>query len=489
MSVPAPSTALPVSSADGSVRRALRSVKGQLLTWLLVSLAIVIAINSFSVYRNATDAANTAYDRSLLVAARVIAERVDLDHGKVVVEVPYIAMDFIETGVRGRVYYRVGGLKGEPVSGYDDLPDLPPGIERSQDYSALVRFYFARYRGETVRVAALHQPVQEGDARGMAMVQVAETLDSREALTRQILLTTLYRQMLLVLMAVLAVLLAVRYALRPLGRLRADLESRRADELSHMDSRSVPSEVRPIVVAMNQYVSRLRALIVAHERFVADASHQLRTPLTLLKTQAELAIRETHQGRLAETLSALHRSVSDAVHLANQLLSRARAENSIAACSFAPLDLIAVARQVCLELAPDAVAKRIDLSFEGAGDVAVNGDATLLHELVENVVDNAIRYTPADGKVVVRVLARDGAADLEVEDSGAGIPAEERERVFEPFARLTSGESQGSGLGLAIVSDIARAHGATIRLLHADHAMGLKFCARFPCLASAPSTL
>jgi two-component system, OmpR family, sensor histidine kinase TctE len=430
-------------------------------------LGVLIAINSFSAYRNATDAANTAYDRSLLAAARVIAERVDLHAGKVVVEVPYVALDFIESDVRGRIYYRVSGLKGEPVSGYDDLPPMPPNIGRSEEYSTLARFYLDRFRGDTVRVAALYQPVQEGELRGMALIQVAETLDSREAVIKRIMLDTIYRQLLLVMLTVAVVFFVVRRALRPLDRLRGDVEARKAGDLSRIDAAGVPSEVRPFVDGINQYVGRLRTLLSGQERFVADASHQLRTPLAVMKMQTELALREADPARREETIEALHRAVSEAIHLANQLLSRARMENSIAARAFAEADLVPLARQVCLELAPFAVAKRIELEVDAEGRHAVTGDATLLHELIKNLVDNAIRYTPEEGRVRVRLHGAPGQTIFEVEDTGEGIAESDRERVFEPFARVTQGPEPGCGLGLAIVADIVRAHGASVVLEHA----------------------
>jgi two-component system sensor histidine kinase TctE len=280
-------------------------------------------------------------------------------------------------------------------------------------------------------------------------------------------------------LTVAVVFFVVQRALRPLDKLRSDVEARKAGDLSRIDATGVPAEVRPFVDGMNQYVGRLRGLLNTQERFVADASHQLRTPLAVIKTQAELAQREQEPSRRDETLHALHQSVSETIQLANQLLNRARVENSIAALVTAPVDLIPVARHVCLELAPQAVAKGIELDVSAEGEMPVMGDATLIHELMLNLLDNAIRYTPAGGRVAVRLSTSGEAVLFEVEDTGEGIAEADRERVFEPFARVTSGSAPGCGLGLAIVADIARAHGATVTLAHGQNGQGLHVTVRF----------
>ncbi|MCM2329085.1 MAG: sensor histidine kinase N-terminal domain-containing protein [Lysobacter sp.] len=469
------------------IARPARGLQARLLWWLLPSLAVLVAVNSVSTYRTAVAAVNTAYDRSLLAVARAVADRVELRDGRVAVEVPYIALDFFASDLRGRVYYRVGGLDGGAVSGYDDLPPLPPDVPRSEDYFALARFYSSEYRGEAVRVVALHQPVLDDTARGMALIQVAETLVSREALTRDLMIDTVSRQLLLVALAALVILVVVRTAFGPLGRLRAELDARSAGDLAPIDSRDVPKEVGALVAGMNDYVGRLKGTLDRQERFIADASHQLRTPLAVLRAQASLALREEDPARLRETLAAMDRSVGDTIHLANQLLTRARAQHGIATPSFGDLDLAGVAREACLELGAGAVAKRIDLGFEGEHAVPLRGDPTLMRELVKNLVDNAIRYTPEGGRVTVRLSGPGEAPSIQVEDSGEGVAAADRERVFEPFYRLASSHQAGVGLGLSIVRDIARAHGASIDLGDGPGGTGLTVRVTFPAPPSPAS--
>ncbi|MEO8408808.1 MAG: HAMP domain-containing sensor histidine kinase, partial [Oxalobacteraceae bacterium] len=227
---------------------------------------------------------------------------------------------------------------------------------------------------------------------------------------------------------------------------------------------------------------RLQMLIDEQRRFIADASHQLRTPLTVLKTQAELALRENDPQALRQIIRSIGHTTESAVHLANRLLTLARAEHGVLEGQMTAIPLAAIAREVGLELAPAAVRKNIDLSLDAQQDVVVTGNALLLHEMVVNLVDNAIRYTPLGGRVSLRVC---GAAQptLEVEDSGSGIPQAERSNVFAPFYRATAAletNPGGSGLGLAIVQDIANLHGARLELADGAGGQGLNIIVRFP---------
>ncbi len=469
----------------------LGSLRGQLLRWLLFPLIVLVVIDAVSVYSNALDAADLAYDRSLLASTRALAERVSIVNGKVVADVPYVALDSFETDTLGRIYYKVSGINGEFVSGYDDLPGPPPNVPRSEIYPALVRFYHAAYQGEPIRIAALHQPVYDDSMRGIALIMVGETLETRRGLSRKILFDTLWRQAVLVIAAALLAWFAVRFVLRPLMRLKLDVEARTPTDLTDFDPALVHKEVRPLVAAMNGYMARLQTLIAGQRRFIADASHQLRTPLTVLKTQAELALREFERKSadpqaLREIIESIANTTDSTVHLANRLLTLARTEHGAAEGETQILSLVDCARQVGLELALPAVKKEIDLSFEATGEISVNGNPLLLHELIANLVDNAIRYTPAGGKVALRVYldqAANGQAVLEVEDSGIGIAAAERERVFAPFYRANSAQqvnADGTGLGLTIVRDIAALHGASIALSDGAEGCGLKVAVRFP---------
>jgi len=470
----------------------LGSLRGQLLRWLLGPLLVLVALNAISVYRNALDAADVAYDRSLLASTRALAERVSVVDGKVVADVPYVALDSFETDTLGRIYYKVTGIKGETVSGYGDLPPVPANVPRSEAYPALVRFYHANYNGQPVRIAALLQPVYDDSMRGIALIQVGETLEARRGLSNQILFDTLIWQALLLAAVALLVWFAVRLVLAPLMRLKIAVETRSLNDPSDVDATLVHKEVRPLVAAMNSSRARLHILISSQRRFIADASHQLRTPLTVLKTQAELALRECDRtggdaeagkAALRDIVRSIAATTDSTVNLANRLLTLARIEHGDGAdVENAPVSLRDVARQVGLELAMVAVTKNIDLSLEAQHEGQVAGQALLLHELLANLADNALRYTPAGGTVTLRVREHADGVTLEVEDNGHGIAEAERERVFAPFYRAAATLERnpgGAGLGLAIVRDIATLHGADIALHTAAGGQGLKVSVDF----------
>jgi two-component system sensor histidine kinase TctE len=461
----------------------LGSLRNQLLRWLIVPLMVLVALNAVSLYRDALDAADIAYDRSLLASTRALAERVSVHDGKVVADVPYVALDSYETDTLGRIYYRVGGLHGETVSGYDDLPPVPKNVPRSELYPALVRFYHADYNGEPVRIAALLQPVYDDSMRGIALIQVGETLDARRALSRRILLNTLLRQALLVLAVATLVWFAVRLVLQPLMRLKQVVETRAVSDLSDVDAALVHREVRPLVAAMNGTMARMQTLIASQRRFIADASHQLRTPLTVLKTQAELALRENDPAAMQAIVRSIAATTDSTVHLANRLLTLARIEHrsgsSGGSAASVPVSLAALAQQVGLELALPAVQKNIDLALEAddGSDTTVRGQELLLHELLSNLADNAIRYTPPGGSVLLRVRRVAAGVLLEVQDSGPGLDEAEYDKVFMPFYRAQAAleiNPGGTGLGLAIVRDIASLHGATLSLGRGANGQGLK---------------
>jgi len=470
------------------------SLRGQLLRWLLLPLVLLEIFNTISVYYNAVDAADMAYDRSLLASTRALAERVSVEDGKVVADVPYVALDSFETDTLGRIYYKVTGINGETVSGYDDLPAVPANVPRSENYPALVRFYHANYNGQPIRIAALLQPVFDNNMRGIALIQVGETLDARKGLTRKILYDTIAWQASVVLMAGFLVWFAVKLVLRPLMQLKQEVEARDVSDLSDLDPALVHKEVRPLVQAMNASTTRIAGLIASQRRFIADASHQLRTPLTVLKTQAELAQRELERSlaiapELRDVVASMAATTDSTVHLANRLLMLARIEHSENR-GLVAVPLRETVQQVALELALSAVGRGIDLALEGEGEAAVNGQALLLHELVSNLVDNALHYTPRGGSVVLRVLPGESEVVLEVEDSGPGIAAEDRERVFSPFYRAAStmqANPGGSGLGLAIVRDIAAMHHAALELDQGAGGRGLLVRVRFPRATPPPA--
>jgi two-component system sensor histidine kinase TctE len=267
------------------------------------------------------------------------------------------------------------------------------------------------------------------------------------------------------------------------------VEERSVHDLSEIDQALVHREVRPLVRAMNGTMARTHKLIASQRRFIADASHQLRTPLTVLKTQAELALRANDPAAMRAIVASIAQTTDATVHLANRLLTLARIEHGSTAAALVPLSLTGLVREVALELAVPAVQKRIDLALEAPDDITVLGQALMLHELVANLVDNAIRYTPCGGVVLLRVRALEKGVALEVQDSGPGIPEAERDKVFTPFYRAQATmeiNPSGTGLGLAIVRDIVAVHGARITLGDGFGATGLLVRVVFPLVGQPP---
>ncbi|KAF1072813.1 MAG: Swarming motility regulation sensor protein RssA [Pseudomonas citronellolis] len=438
------------------------SLRGSLLWRLGGLLLVLLLLGSAATYWRARHASNIAYDRTLLASARDIADGLYDSAGSLRANVPYVALDSFAYDSAGRIFYQVIDTRGQSISGYDNLPPPPPGTPRTDDYPALARFYDAEYQGQGVRVVSLAQPVSQPSVNGMAEIRVAETLGARERLARALLTDTLFNLLLSALAALALVWYAVSAGLRPLERLRQAVAERQPDDLRPLPPVVVQRELRPLVTALDHFTGRLRGLFERQSQFVADASHELRTPLAAIKARLELGLREQDPLAWRATLEATAQSTDRLTELANQLLSLARVEagaRALAEGGGEAVELGPLARELGMALAPLAHQRGVNLALEAEPGVWINGDAGLLHELLNNLLDNAIGHASDQGQVVLRVIA---PACLEVEDDGPGIAAEHRERVFERFYH---GRQDGTGLGLAIVGEICAAHQARIELL------------------------
>lgn len=454
------------------------SLRGRLLRRLALLLSVILLASSLSAYWSARHAADTAYDRTLLASARAVADGLYSAEGLLRANVPYLALDTFAYDSAGRIYYQVLGLEGELVSGYEDLPAAPPGTPRTEHYPALARFYDGVYRGQGVRVVSLLQPVSESTLQGMAEIRVAETQGARELMARELLLGTVWRIGLLAVSALILVWLAVSLALLPLETLRKAVAGRASDNLQPLPDADLPREVLPLVGALNQFNGRLQSLFERQSLFIADAAHELRTPLAALKARIALGLRADQPREWYETLEQAAQHSDRLTTLANQLLSLARIESggrAIAEGGAQRIDLSQLTRELSLAMAPLAHARGVALALEADRSVWIDGEPTLLNELLNNLLDNALAHTPAGGNLVIRVLT---PAVLEVEDDGPGIPESEHEKVFERFYRR-SNLGNGAGLGLAIVGEICRAHQARISL-HQARPHGLRVRIEFP---------
>jgi two-component system sensor histidine kinase TctE len=429
-----------------------RRIRTLLLGWLLVPLALVLVASAVASYTTALRIATEAYDRALLDPALAIAQRLSAADGRIELDLSPAALDALRVDSTDRVYFAVTA-RGRALGGQPDVP-APP----EEPVEGVPVFYDGKVRGEPVRVAAMTVPF----ANEVALILVAETLVKRERMVRQLLASSALPELAFFVVALAVVWYGVGRGLAPLEDLRAELAARAPRDLRPVAEDRAPLEVRPLVQALNDLLRRLGESIDAQQRFVADAAHQLRTPLAALQAQVDAARREPMPPELAATVDHLHAAARRAAHLARQLLTLAAVEPSTGR-PFAPepTDLAAVTRARVADWVARADTKSIDLGFE-LEPAPVAGEPGLLVELAANLVDNALHYTPRGGEVTLRTGRRNGRVFLEVEDSGPGIPATDRAQVLERFHRVKGTPGEGSGLGLAIVREIAYRHGGAV---------------------------
>ena len=443
----------------------VRSLRRTLLLGILLPVIAVVLLNTVSLYQQALAAVTTAYDRTLLASAKSIGELLDVDGyddaAVLHATVPFSALEAFEADNKSNIYYRVSSLRGEMVSGYAVLPFWHGTIPAKPAYAALVDFYDDHVNGEPVRVAVLLQPVATSDGRGMAVIQVAETLELRHTLARQILLDTLWRQAGLVAFIALVVVLVVQRATRPVRRLSQTLQARQENDLTPLSAADAPRELLPLVDATNHVMRRLQHLLDHQKRFVRDTAHQLRTPLAVLKTQVQSALRNDVEPRQA--LLEINATVDRAAVLANQMLALAKVEQLRQQANAEVLDWSAVLRAVALDLSPLLADKDIDFAIHTT-PTPVRAHDWMLRELARNLLHNAIKQTPAGSALDVELVTDGAQAQLRIADSGPGISAELAQRLYQPFS---AGDlHHGSGMGLAICFEIVQALGGSIALVN-----------------------
>ncbi|AOK61832.1 histidine kinase [Burkholderia ubonensis] len=443
------------------------NLRTQVALWLLLPLLGLLALDSWLTYQRAMSAAHVAFDRTLSSSLKSIREGVRLNQGEIEVDLPYLALEMLESSDGGKIFYLIREDGGRAVTGYADLP-LPRGRDAGDGALFVTRYYDAVYRGERLRMAALRLPVHDVPSAQsrIVWVMVGETIEARQALAREILMGSLLQEGLLVVLALGIVWLGVGRGLRPLNRLSATVAARAEDDPTPLDTGGMPSELAPLVDSINQYIGRTQRMQVARRRFFADAAHQLKTPLAAVQAGVELALRPAEQPRVNVHLRRVNGAVRQAAKIVQQLLSLSRLDSDSGhAVAHQPVALHRLARSVTLDWSPVARARDIDLGFEHEADVGVLGQPDLLGEMIGNLIDNAIRYAGDHAVITVRV-SRDGEhARLDVIDNGPGIPAEERDAVFERFHRGSKTQTvEGTGLGLSIVREIARVHQGRVAL-------------------------
>ncbi len=415
-------------------------------------------------YLVAVQIANVPFDRALDDSVTLLAQQLKYRGGQVRLELPVSPRELLRIDDSGTTVYEVLTQYGSVIAGDGAGIGLPTNEEI---IPGVVRFRSETIAGQNMRIAYVWVDVGEMRGREYAVVQVAETLQKRRQLGNEIVKGVIIPQFLIFPIAVLLVWFGLSRGIAPLNSLQQTIRSRKPDDLSALETRDTPEELIPLISALNDQLQKLEGTISTQKRFIADAAHQLKTPLAGMRMQAELLMRDARSPHEQITmLENLKLGTERATRLVNQMLAMARAE-SPALTQHIAIDLVDIARGVVQDFFSEAQNKRIDFGFEAPDHaVYVKGHEMSLTEMLKNLVDNAIRYTPESGTITVRVQDSDsqGGIILEVEDSGMGIAESERERVFDRFYRVLGTQVDGSGLGLSIVRETAHQHGATVAI-------------------------
>ena len=473
-------------------QREQRSLFGEILDWMLTPLLLLWPVSLALTWLVAQSLANKPFDRALEYNVHALAQLIMVDADeRVRFNLPLPASEILRADESDLVFFQVLGPQAEFLAGEREFPVAHVYDEL---FSGEVVLRDDEVRGIDIRVAAMWVPLPLTSNNAMALVQVAETREKRSVLAAEIIKGVMLPQFVILPLAVLLVWLALARGIKPRSRLEERIRARKPEDLSPLNHHGVPMEVVPLVDAVNGLLHRLKESLATQKRFLADAAHQLKTPLAGLRMQADLAQREGMSTEdLKRSLEQIGRSSIRATHTVNQLLALARAEGASTGLQREVCDLPALVIGVMQDLLPLVMQRHVDMGYEGAepGDagVCLQGNATLLQELIRNLLSNAIHYSPSSAEQPAVVTARvlpdtlSGVVLLQVEDTGPGVPKDERALIFQPFYRALGTDADGSGLGLPIVQEIARQHGAEVVLEDAQpqhQPPGALFTVRFP---------
>lgn len=469
--------------STGRVHR--RSLLGEILDWMLAPLFLLWPMSVAITYVVAQNIANAPFDRSLNSALEVLESQIvwasPPDQTTLSLSAP--ARIALRTRENEGIFWKAQIVDGPVISGDQALPTP---VMPNQWFPGEIFHKDDSVSGYNVRLAYTWvKSAQTPDTT--VMLIVAEGTEARAALANDIIKGVIIPQFLVLPLAVLLVWFGLSRGIAPINALQKRLRSRRPDDLSSIEDTSTPLEIAPLVVAMNDVLARLSGNIDSQRRFVADAAHQLKTPLAALRTQAELALKAAPNQEIEQNLRKIVASTIRATRLINQLLLMASAEHHDSV-ERVPMDLGALARNVCEQWVPAALESGIDLGYEGPDSPAmIRGQPILLTEALNNLIDNALRYVPSGGHVTICVNTTNSHIELIVSDNGPGIGPADRERIFDRFYRVLGSQAHGSGLGLAIVKEIAQRHRATILVDDASHGQippGTKFVIEFEQIGS-----
>ena len=447
-------------------RPELGSLFSEMVDWMLVPFLVVWPLSVGITYLVGIDIANGAFDRSLGAKARALAEQVTWVGADKNIELRADLRTILSDVDAQSNSFRIDSSAGLFLLGEPELPTFAPSQLLEED---MVQYKTADFRDAEMRISAVAHRINTGGE--IAILYVAENTTKRKALAYEIMKGIVLPQLFVVPLMILLMWLGLRRGVAPLKQLHARMVAREAHDLRPLEAGNSPEEVEPLINAFNELLQRVEQEGAAQKRFIANAAHQLRTPLAGIRTQAELAMRDIGEAGKTEALNKIAAGTARTAHLINQLLVLARTEGAAAsALPLSLIDIVPLARDVVAGRYPAAAAKQIALSFDAAtAPILIQGHPDLLRELISNLLDNAISYTPQSGNVAVRISNAE-MISLEIEDDGIGIPLAEQEMVFERFYRVlgsadaaaSSVASVGSGIGLAIVREIATRLDATV---------------------------
>jgi len=450
-----------------------RSLKSVILLRLAIPLIIFMTVETVLSYFVTLHYVDNAYDRWLLDSARSLTQEIKLQAGRVVVDLPPEALEIFKWDESDKTYFKIISAQQGVIAGDKFVPEP---FAPDTDWSKPVFFDEMMY-GEPVRVVSMLLPPEPGAEQ--VFVHVAETVNKRRAMMIDILLADLVPQLLLVLVVGLFLLRGIKRGLQPLQLLANEIAQRSPRDLRPIPEQHVYQEVQVLTNTINELLQRLAYGIASQQRFIANAAHQLRTPLAGLKLQAARALREQNIEAMQPALVQIQNSADRMAHLTTQLLVLARSEPIEGDYELVPVDLVELVRSTCMEFVPKALHRHIELGFESDEPaLIIKGDAILLRELLANLLDNAITYGNEHGNILIK-LERNPTPCLIVEDDGPGIPESERQRIFERFYRIPGTAGVGCGLGLAIVKEIADLHKARLRLRPFNEQAGTRIELKF----------
>lgn len=447
------------------------AIRHQLLLWVLTPLISLCSLSTFFAYNLASKYATEWHDSYLLNSADSIAARLYRNNeGIALADIPSAAKAVLKHNGQDTFYFQIVDSSGHRLMGDAILP-LPQNLN-AQGAS----FRYFKMEGQTLRMCRV--PVNLGPTPNGIWVQVAETTNSKRRLLNQILFSIMAPQIALVALASFSVWLGIKYGLRPLTQLGVRIKSKKPFDLTPVDIGAPPAELQPVVEELNSLLVATGKFVTAQRQFTGNAAHQLRTPITALITYVECAEKLNKDPEVAAVLAHIASVADRTSHIVGRLLALARSEGKM--LNIEPVDLVELVTDVAQILVPQGIKKNLEISFEMPNDgVSVMANRGDLEELLFNLLENAITYTPSGGAVCLEIRQEKGEVVLSIEDSGPGIPNSEKEKIFERFYRMPGVSSTGCGLGLSIVYEVAKTLNTEVRVSDSSKG-GACFTVSFP---------